>query len=305
MYQYLENNWLRWYYDDDPTQMFRTNKDQIFNVDFDLEPTPAQDLRTEMVRACQGIRDVYPNEKFSIMLSGGSESEIMVRAFIEAKVPIDIYITRLADDLNIYDVSHAVIACENLNLRYKIIDIDHNKFFKNEIAEYSAHAEMHMPSMLTLCAVIDKIDGLPILANGDACIMRRPRVYDGRQNMWANVEIEHDYGTAKHFLKQNRPAVTEFFRWSHRLLKSVGTTTWFKKLVNNEIHGKLGTHSTKINGYREVWPELIVRRKSWGMENILERVQELELELTHLHNGIDYNQTQLDPIDRIYFYKQN
>jgi hypothetical protein len=258
-----------------------------------------------MVRACQGIRDVYPNEKFSIMLSGGSESEIMVRAFIEAKVPIDIYITRLADDLNIYDVSHAVIACENLNLRYKIIDIDHNKFFKNEIAEYSAHAEMHMPSMLTLCAVIDKIDGLPILANGDACIMRRPRVYDGRQNMWANVEIEHDYGTAKHFLKQNRPAVTEFFRWSHRLLKSVGTTTWFKKLVNNEIHGKLGTHSTKINGYREVWPELIVRRKSWGMENILERVQELELELTHLHNGIDYNQTQLDPIDRIYFYKQN
>jgi hypothetical protein len=75
MYQYLENNWLRWYYDDDPSQVFRTSIDQIFNVDFDLDPTPSQDLRTEMIRACHSIRDIYPNETYSIMFSGGSESE--------------------------------------------------------------------------------------------------------------------------------------------------------------------------------------------------------------------------------------
>lgn len=305
MYQYLENNWLRWYYDDDPTQIFRTSKDQIFNVDFNLDPTPAQDLRTEMIRACHSIRDVYPTETFSLMFSGGSESEMMVRAFFEAKIPFDIYIARYANDLNIYDVSYAVITCENLNLKYKIIDIDHNKFFDNELAEYSAHAEMNVPSILAVCAAIDKIDGLPILANGDACIMRRPFYYDGRPSMWCNVEVEHDYGTAKHFLKQNRPAVTEFFRWNHRLLKSVGTTKWFKDLVTNQIYGKLGTHSSKMQGYQEVWPELIARRKSWGMENILPHIQELENKLTTINNGIDFNQSQFDTIDRVYFYGEN
>lgn len=301
MYQYLENNWQRWYYDDDPTQIYRTSADQVFNVDFDLDPTPPDDLRTELVRACHSVRDTYPNEKFSLMLSGGSESELMVRAFVEAKVPYDIYITRLANDLNIYDVSHAVILCENLGIPYKIIDFDHVKFFENEIFDYSKNAEMTYPSQLVVCAVVDKIDGLPIAGNGDACIMRRPYPYDGRPHMWCNVEIEADYGCAKYLLKQNRPAVTDFFRWNHRLLKSITKTTWWNDLLANKIYGKLGKESSKIHGYREIYPELIVRRKSWGMENILPQILELEKKLVEANNGINYGQVQLDPIDRIYY----
>lgn len=301
MYQYLENNWQRWYYDDDPSQLFRTSKDQIFNVDFALDPTPALDLRTEMIRACHSIRDTYPNETYSLLFSGGSESEMMVRAFHEAKIPFKTYITRYANDLNIYDVSHAAIACINLNIPYTIIEIDHNKFFDNDLEIYSEKAEMNIPPMLAVCSVIDKIDGLPILGNGDACIMRRPRLYDNRPHLWCNVEVEHDYGFAKYFLKQNRVAITEFFRWSHRLLKSVSNTTWFNNLINNNLYGKLGTHSTKIIGYQEVWPELITRRKSWGMEDILPRVIQLENDLAKCKNGIDFNQVQLDSIQRIYF----
>jgi hypothetical protein len=302
MYQYLENNWQRWYYDDDPTQIYRTSNEQVWNVDFTLDPTPPKDLRTELIRACHSVRDTYPNEKLSLMLSGGSESEMMVRAFVEAGIPFDVYITRYSNDINIYDVSFAVTACENLKIPYTIIDFDHNKFFENEISEYSKHAEIYTPVTLAICAVIDKIDGVPIAANGDPCIMRRPRHYNTQPRLWCNVELESDYGPAKYFLKQNRPAITDFFRWNHRLLKSITTTKWWNNLINDKIPGKLGTQSSKIHGYREVYPELILRDKRWGMESILPQIEEIEKRLKDANNRINYEQAQLDSIELIYYY---
>jgi hypothetical protein len=302
MFTYLENNWMKWYYDDDPTALFRSNNDQIFNIDFELDSTPCKDLRTEMVLACQSIRDHYPNEKFSLMLSGGGESEMLVRAFKEAGVPFQVYIGRFEDYLNIYDVSHAVVACENMNVSYKFIDFNVKNFFEHDIAECSRKAQITIPPILTTLALTDRVDGIPILGDGNPELWRTTPGYD-KPGTWLNVEIEYDFGRLKYFINQNRVGISDWLRWSHRLLKAYAKTKWFNDLISDKIMGKRGVHSTKIQGYREAWPELIPRAKKHGLEDIEDYMfGPLQRDLAiGVHNGNLFRQVVLSPIKEIYY----
>jgi hypothetical protein len=54
---------------------------------------------------------------------------------------------------------------------------------------------------------------------------------------------------------------------------------WFKKLVNDRFTGKLGINSTKIQGFRELYPDLLERKKSTGFEKIDHIVDEFELHI--------------------------
>ena len=299
MFNYLENNWLTWYYDNDPSQLFRTNPNQVFNVDFDLDPTPCLDLRAETIRACQSIRDHYPSDTFSLMLSGGSESEMLVRAFKESGVPFHVYIGRYENYLNIYDVAYAVTACETMNIPYTFIDFNIKNFFEHDVAEYSLKAEITTPGILAIMALTDKVDGIPILGDGNPEVRRLTPGYD-RQGTWVNAEIEYDYGRTKYFMKQNRVGISDWLRWSHRLLKSYARTKWFADLISDKLHGKRGVHSTKIQGYREAWPELLPRVKKHGFEDILTEHDLLEKELVKLHGGINFHQISFDSVARIY-----
>lgn len=298
MTHFLQNDWLRWYYDY-PGQLFRTHKDQLFVVEFDLDPTPCSDLKTELTLVCNQIRDLFPNDRFSVLLSGGSESEILVRMFKQLDLPFDIYIVRYSLDLNIYDVSHAVILCENLNLPYTIIDFDYLHFFENDVFSYSKILEANAPPILAICSILDKIDGIPVLGNGDPVLWRRPADYSNQNKMWYHAEPEFDFGFRKYCLKTNRPAVTEFFRWNHNTLKSFANLKWFNNLISDQFFGKLGTNSTKMQGYQELFPELVSRKKSNGMEKIKHVYLELNRELIK-QNGFNYQDVHIEEISTIY-----
>jgi hypothetical protein len=302
MFHYLENNWMKWYYDDDPSNLFRTNTNQIFNIDFELDSAPCLDLRTEMIRACHSIRDYYPNDKFSLMLSGGSESEMLVRAFKESGVPFEVYIGRYENHLNIYDVSYAVVACETMGVPYKFIDFNTKKFFENDVVECSIKAEITIPPILVILALTDKVDGIPILGDGNPELWRFTPGYE-KTGIWANVEIEYDFGRTKYFMRQNRIGISDWLRWSHRLLKAYAKTKWFGDLTSDRIIGKRGVHSTKIQGYREAWPEMTNRVKKHGFEDIHDYLfNDLQKELAlNYHGGCLYRQVVLSPIDKIYF----
>jgi hypothetical protein len=52
----------------------------------------------------------------------------------------------------------------------------------------------------------------------------------------------------------------------------------------------MGTNSTKIIGYREMYPDLIERKKQTGFEKIDFLVNELELFLASKYKGLPYRQ---------------
>jgi hypothetical protein len=148
-------------------------------------------------------------------------------------------------------------------------------------------------------ALTDKVDGIPIMGDGNVELWRLTPDYP-RPGIWANIELEYDYGRTKYFMKQGRPGIPDWLRWSHRLLKSYARTKWFYNLTNDNIVGKRGVSSTKIQGYQEAWPELLPRVKKHGFEDIWDHCLELEKELIKLHDH-DYYQVVLTPIDTVYY----
>lgn len=299
MFTYLENNWVRWYYDDNPYQIFRTDPTQIFNIDYTLDLTPCLDLRTECIRACQSICDHYPGEKFSLMLSGGSESEMLVRSFKAAGVPFNVYIGRYENGINAYDVNFATQACDSLGVPYKFLDFNVGKFFENDVIEYSLKAEIPYAGFCCIMALTDMVDGVPILGDGNPELWRLTPGYN-KPGRWVNVEPEYDYGRTKYFIKQNRPGISDWLRWSHRLLKSYAKTKWFNQLITDQMPGKRGVHSTKIQGYQEAWPELLPRIKKHGFELVEDQLNQINRKLLTLHNGCTFTQCDLQSIQKIY-----
>jgi len=299
MFTYLENNWLRWYYDDDPYQIFRTDPGQVFNIDFTFDPTPCLDLRSEGIRACHSIRDHYPSEQFSLMFSGGAESEILVRAFRESGIPFKVYIGRYENEINGYDVDFATQACRTMGVPYTFLDFNLKKFLDNDVVDYSLKCEIPYASMCCIMALTDLVDGIPIMGDGNPELWRTTPGYN-KPGTWINIEPEYDYGRTKYFIKQNRVGISDWLRWSHRLLKSYAKTKWFNQLTTNQIEGKRGVHSTKIQGYQEAWPELHTRIKKHGFELVWDDIQEINKILLKLHNGHNFLQFDFGSISTVY-----
>jgi hypothetical protein len=266
MFNYLENNWVKWYYDV-PENQIRNNNSQKFIVEHSLFRDTTCTLRDSAIAACQSIRDTYPDHKFSIMLSGGSESEICLRAFQLAKVPFRVYIGRYENDINLYDVSYAVTLCESIGIPYTIIDFQLKKFLEKDAVQYGDYAQIKESRLLPQLALCDLVDGIPIMGGGEPSVNRLNADYTVK-GTWLLEESETFWGWTKYFVRKNRIAIPEWCRWSSQLHQSWINLPWFQKLINDEYPGKLSIHSTKLYGYQQQFPELLPRVKKTGFESI-------------------------------------
>jgi hypothetical protein len=292
MFIHTENNWLYYCYDNDPQKLRRSNPDEKFQVVIKQTPEPMQDFRTECIKATRSIADQYPNERFSLMFSGGSESEMMLRSFKEAGLNFDVYIGRYNNDLNIYDVSYAIVICESIGVPYKILDFDITKFFENDALDYSLKAQIVVPPLLPQLALCGMVDGIPIMAGGEIFIERENKDYSKKGN-WLVTEWEYNWGWCKYFSNIGRPAVADWCRWTPNQFLSLTNTNWFNKITNDGYPGKLGMSSTKLAGYREAFPEMLPRQKRHGMEDIEIWMREISGRLCSAHNEESYGAMRL------------
>jgi len=269
----FHDSWIKCYY----------TPEQEFKVDYNCRRNTNVHLYTESVRTCQIIRDTFPSEKFSVMLSGGLESEIMVRAFQQANIPIDIYIGRYERDYNLYDVSYAVTLCESLQLPYKIIDFNLTKFLDNDIVSYAQLARISEARLLPQLALADLVDGMPIMGNGEPAPRRlQPDYETDPDSIWILDEDENFWGWPRYFAIQNRTAIPEWCRYTSDMYNAWMNLRWFNYLITNKIYGKTSTWSSKLFGYREAYPELLFRKKLTGFELIENKFQEVNIELDKL-----------------------
>jgi len=129
-----ENNWYSWSYDDELFGRQTTGKK--FTTQFTRFMGPVGTFRDELLKAASSTLD-HCNDKLVIMFSGGVDSEIMLRAFLEIGAKPEVIIARYENDYNLYDVSYAVTICSILNVDYKIMDFNLQKFYENDAERIS------------------------------------------------------------------------------------------------------------------------------------------------------------------------
>ena len=294
-----ENNWYSWQYGDDP-RFGRQTDSKPLKTYFEKCTYLMGNFGDELKRAAASTLEYFPGLRPSILFSGGVDSEIVLRTYLDIGVNPDIYIFRYEDDINIADISYAIALCTTLGIEYKLIDFNLKKFYENDAESLSENAQIDFPRALPQLKFIDYMEGLPILCSSDPSWYRTNDDYS-MKGIWVSMCHEHDIGWSKYVRYINRPAIGEWFKWTPGLVYSYTKLDWFKKLINDEYYGKLGVNSTKILGYREVYPDLWTRKKMTGFEKINPLITEFQKFLKIKYSGLPYRHSvrrSLEDIER-------
>jgi hypothetical protein len=283
-----ENNWYKWQYGDG--QLFgRQSGNLPLKTFYSRSDSPIGSFKEELHKAAKSTLDHYPGLRPSIFFSGGLDSELILRSYIEIGANPKVFIIRYENDLNIYDVSYAITICTMLKIDYTLVDFNLQKFYENDAEQVAADAQIDRPRMLPHVKFTDCADGLIIIGHSDVRWYRPHDDYNLKAT-WLAQDFEHDLGCDKYNMLHSRTAIYQWWKWSPGLVLSYTKLKWFKQLVNDEIYGKLGINSTKILGFREIYPDLIHREKQTGFERIDATISEFEAFLNKKYNGLPYRQ---------------
>lgn len=293
-----ENNWYQWKYGDE-TLFGRQAGSAKLQTIYTRMTRPLLSFKEELDLAAKSTLDHYPGLRPCVFFSGGVDSELILRSYISIGSNPKVYIIRYEDDLNIYDVSYAITVCSILNVEYTIVDFNLKKFYENDAIQVSEDAQIDRPRMLPHLKFTDCADGLIIVGHSDVRWYRTDDDYS-KKGTWLMQDFEHDLGCDKYNILHNRPAIFQWFKWSPGLVLGYTKLSWFKKLINDEYYGKLGINSTKLIGFREMYPDMIYRTKQTGFEKIDTLVDEVEQVLSIKYNGLPYRSTVDKTINQLW-----
>ena len=207
-----------------------------------------------------------------LLFSGGIDSEIILRSFRQLEIPIDVVVIRFKNDLNIQDISWAVVTLEGLGIKYRFLDLDIRKFLENEAFDKAKISQSRAPFMHVLCWALDQLDGIPILGSGELELVRNETT-----KSYEHIENESRMGMLKYLNYNNRDGVPLFFQYTPELMLSWLQEPLIKGFVAYSSEANSRARKTEIfHNYFDMLP----RRKYDGYEKIIEEVEEYKKALT-------------------------
>jgi hypothetical protein len=282
-----EQQWYQWGYDDANWLGRRISPDQKFSFRYVVDNVKSLSFSDALDYNLKVFLNDYPDEKYGLLLSGGSDSEAVFRTFVKNKVDIVPYIFRYENDSNIYDVSYAIALCESLQKEYKLIDFNLKKFYETEAEKISEFALIDNPRVLPQLKFLDYIDEMPIAGEGHPYWFRHNHSYD-EPGIWEKMEIEVPLGWERYTRYINRKASMLWLKYTPEFTLAFDQTPWLQNLINDKFYGKLGIRSTKFQAYKEVNPEMLFRKKQTGFEKLKDLTNEFEQFLYKKYNGFHW-----------------
>jgi hypothetical protein len=211
----------------------------------------------------------------------------VLRSYVEVGANPIVLIFRFEEHINEYDVSYAIVICNQLGVDYKIIDFNLKHFFENDAEEVSEIAQVDRPRGLPQLKFLEYTEGFAVLGIGDPRWSRDLKA----GTSWILLDQEHDTGWDKFIMHKGIPAIAQWFKWTPELVLAYTELDWFKNLIlNNKWPGREGVTSTKLIGYKEAYPDMLSRIKKTGMEPIDELITEFEQFLKKKYKGLPFRQ---------------
>jgi hypothetical protein len=256
----------------------------------ELQPEPA------IFEAARAATLIYKdakrlNKKVVICLSGGIDSEAMLRAFEAAEIPFEAVFLRFENELNRYDLEDNVKICEQLGAKFSFIDIGIQDFFESgKFLEYGKKYGCQSPQIAAHLYLLDKIDGCPVLAGNPLEIHASQKVLN--HNLPGDLHAVY----LRYFMKNNRPGVPFFFIYTPELCFSMLHTEIMQQLIAFGLAGASFTYFYEIKclSYRQAGFNVTARRdKFTGFE----KLRELYDALDNKEHGTAFNQRYREPLE--------
>jgi len=248
----------------------------------------------ELHRTAELVRQDLGND-LVLFLSGGTDSEIVLRNFVHTGFKPRCVVLRFEKDYNIGEVTEALAIARELDVKLDIIDFNvHDFYYSGEAKEFGNQIQctqltynMVYKSILTL--------GAPAVMGGEALLTKQVSTTD---SYWYYTFRENEDASAMRFTnKFNIPLVNEWFSYTPELLLYYLEHPSIKELTTSTNY-KLTSASSKNGILRQLYPNFRTKKKIHGFESLLafnltaykdlghDQVKRLEFSL----DGIEYTQ---------------
>lgn len=251
------------------------------------------DFRDECLRAARLVRD-STDLPLNVLFSGGADSEIVVRSFVAAGIPIRVSVLRFHDGLNQHDIRYALDYCGQAGIEPDIIDLDLLRFWETELFDYAELSHSVSPQFCTTMWLCDQVDGVPIIGGGECFLAvesfdeetesAAAPAAGARWFLWEREKVASWY---RFFMRTGRPGLGGFFQYTPELLWAFLVDGWTRRLVGGRANGEVENASTKLRVYQKYFP-LQAREKYTGFEKVMTHDQLYRSELEKRYG--DWNQ---------------
>lgn len=248
---------------------FRENSFEDFKVSvgkIDEDHYSRSSYRKELLRTAHSIYQEFGKD-LVVFLSGGTDSEIVLRSFLSIGIKPKCAIIAFENDYNLADVMDAVNLTLELDVPYEILKFDVKNFMNSgEASDFGKKLQCTQITYLTIYYHILKL-GMPAVMGGEVLLKRNTNLTDSK---WYYCLRENEDCSAMRFVNLfNIPLVNEFFSYTPELLLYYLEHPDTVNLVNTKYNYKLTSVSSKNALLRKLCPEVVRRIKTHGFENLL------------------------------------
>lgn len=188
----------------------RTNKKQIYYEDQFTINRPVNDLYTETKFACKKIQKYCQENqlKIAVCMSGGLDSEAIVKTFLDCNIPIETFSIRYNNDLNFHDLQWQNIFCNQHGIKPNYINFDIENWLSGECDDLCQQYNIVSPILSMYMWLAKKLKNyFVIFGDGDVDIWKPHK----SQPMCTYYE---KYTSIPRFFLKNKIQGTPFF-WAY------------------------------------------------------------------------------------------
>lgn len=213
-----------------------------------------------------------------IFLSGGLDSEVVVKAFIDAGVKFKTISFRLENNLSSHETLYINKFVQKHELDHEFYDIELDWLSSQQALDWCyqslcIRSEM-LPHMKLMKHVWENLNGFPVLGNGDLYVSKeinKSWLLADRslpKYEWLYIEYEYIVAWFRFAIEHQILGALAFFQHNPYIVLSMIKELDIQKCVQDQFMYKLSTRSTKPLIYKKYWPDLLSRMKYNGGEQI-------------------------------------
>ena len=261
---FWKNDWLSYHYDKLGNVKTKTVPGE--NWKLRIKKTIARPIKSyheELLLNAHAVKDAF-NEPLDLLLSGGLDSELALRSYVEAKIPINVFIAKYNDNINAVDFHEALKTCQIYNVTPTIIDCNLKTFLENDAHDMWNGGYFADPGYMIMLKVIESLDNIPVICDG----INADNFRMANKTQCDIVIYEKHFAAAIHGNTINRPLISSWYDYSPELTAAfldLNLHKWKKhKLItppfnNARLHKLKYLNSNKLFGTR-------IRKKQsgWG-----------------------------------------
>jgi len=240
-------------------------KYEVFTGQIDKDHYRTSSWRDELKRTADTVLTEYGKD-LVVFLSGGTDSEIVVRNFLEIGFKPKCVTIKFKDDYNAADVVEAEEIAKHLDVKLDILNFDIKDFYHSGEAEvFSKEIDCTQITYLMVYYHIKKL-GFPAVMGGEQMLRKSA---SNKGTSWYHCFRENEDASAMRFSEKYQiPLVNEWFSYTPEMMLYYLEDYQIQTLVNLP-NFKLSSVSSKNDILRELFPEIREKLKTHGFERLL------------------------------------